>query len=107
MKNDHQRRSAGTVPRKLELVNDYRVVVTIASGKRMTVSQNPAAAPTILPACGSPAFPAPFWELEALIESGVDRDQALEAMAIRRGEKPSMPEAGVPAQRDEHLLLES
>lgn len=51
----------------------------------MTVSPN-RPAPRTLPLQRMSALPASFWELEGLIACGLERDEALMVMAIRRGE---------------------
>ncbi|KRE11847.1 hypothetical protein ASE63_19015 [Bosea sp. Root381] len=74
----------------------------------MIVSQNRAAnLIPLLPGSGDPACPTPFWELEELIESGLERDQALGVMSVRRGEKPSTQEVeatAAPAQQGGELV---
>ena len=50
----------------------------------MTESPN-RPAPRTLPLHRMSELPASFWELEGLIASGLERDEALFVMAIRRG----------------------
>jgi len=71
----------------------------------MTVSQA-AISTSLLPGSVAPARPTPFWELEELIRSGFERDQALNVMLVRRGELPSMPVTALPARQDHKLLTE-
>ena len=93
MKVTMKRLIAGTVPRKLELVNVSGVLRYSASERSIVVSQDRAAIHiSFLPGRGEAEMP-PFWELEALIDQGFDRDLALEVMAARRLEAIPAPAA--------------
>ena len=84
MKVTTKRLIAGTVPRKLELVNVSCVWRHTGSERSIVVSQDRAKFHiSFLPGSGVAELP-PFWELEALIEQGFGRDLALEVMAARR-----------------------
>ncbi len=94
MKLTVQRPTVGTVPRKLELVNVSCVERHIPFGKWIVVSPDRVAISiSFLPAgtalSGGKATAdageslPPFWELEALIEEGFQRDLALDVIAAR------------------------
>jgi hypothetical protein len=84
MKVTIKRLIAGTVPRKLELVNVSCVWCHTASERLIVVSQDRAAIHiSFLPGRCNAEMP-PFWELEALIDQGLERDVALDVMAARR-----------------------
>jgi hypothetical protein len=72
----------------------------------MTESLN-RPAPRTLPLHRMSDLSASFWELEGLIASGLERDEALFVMAIRRGEMAATfaiaPNAG--PRRQGHGLL--
>lgn len=53
----------------------------------MSVSRLRGQTPTIVtPIAGAPARTPPFWELEDLLATGLDRSAALQVMAARRAE---------------------
>lgn len=82
---------AGTVPRKLELVNVSGILRYSAFERSIVVSQHRAAIHiSFLPGRDKAEMP-PFWELEALIDQGLERDVALEVMAARRLEAIPTP----------------
>lgn len=84
MKVTIKRPIAGTVPRKLELVNVSCVGRHTTFGRSIIVSQNRAAIHiSFLPGGGDAEMP-PFWELESLIDQGFERDLALDLIAARR-----------------------
>lgn len=84
MKVAMKRLIAGTVPRKLELVNVSCVWRHTGFERSIVVSQDRAAIHiSFFPGRGAAEMP-PFWELEALIDQGFERDLALDVMAARR-----------------------
>jgi hypothetical protein len=86
MKVTIKRPIAGTVPRKLELVNVSCVWRYTASERSIVVSQDRAPIHISFLARGGEAEMPPFWELEALIDQGFEHDLALDIMAARRGQ---------------------
>lgn len=84
MKVAMKRLIASTVPRKLELVNVSCVWRHTGFERSIVVSQDRAAIHiSFFPGGGAAEMP-PFWELEALIDQGFERDLALDVMAARR-----------------------
>jgi hypothetical protein len=103
MKVTMKRHIAGTVPRKLELVNVSCVLRHIGSERSIVVSQDRAAIHiSFLPGSFAAELP-PFWELEALIDQGLALELALTIMAARRSQArpvfagaPEAPAAELP-----------
>lgn len=106
MKVTIKRRIAGTVPRKLELVNVSCVLRHTAFERAIVVSQDRVAIHiSFLPGRGDAEMP-PFWELEALIDQGFDRDLALEVMAARRAQAlPAIAAVPEPQAAEVPLVL--
>ncbi|HEV7257452.1 MAG TPA: hypothetical protein VGN82_06685 [Bosea sp. (in: a-proteobacteria)] len=104
MKVTMKRHIAGTVPRKLELVNVSCVWRHTGSERSIVVSQDRAAIHTsFLPGSGAAEMP-PFWELEALIDQGFELDLALNVMAARRLQTPPPLSVASLAQTSEMRL---
>lgn len=83
MKVSIKRPTAGTVPRKLERVNLY-CVVSATNQERLSVVSQDRAPRSIVCFSGQAVPTAPFWELEALILQGFERELALDILAARR-----------------------
>lgn len=91
MKVTMKRLIAGTVPRKLELVNVSCVWRHTGSERSIVVSQDRAAIHiSFFPGRGVAEMP-PFWELEALVDQGFERELALDVMAARRVQALPVP----------------
>jgi hypothetical protein len=106
MKVTIKRLIAGTVPRKLKLVNVSCVLRHTAFERSIVVSQDRAAIHiSFLPGRGDAEMP-PFWELEALIDQGFERDLALDVMAARRMQSlPAMAVVSEPPAAEVPLAL--